>query len=78
MKYKLVSHKILAVVSHPARGAWIEISVMHPSSSIRESHPARGAWIEIINSGISCRCIGSHPARGAWIEIARRRALYTS
>ena len=34
--------------SHPARGAWIEISVSAlKSASGTPSHPAWGAWIEI-------------------------------
>ena len=33
--------------SHPARGAWIEISVSPLATSPKSSHPARGAWIEI-------------------------------
>ena len=34
--------------SHPARGAWIEMTI-HPAfgDKHKESHPARGAWIEI-------------------------------
>ena len=38
--------------SHPARGAWIEMTackgVVYP---LRVSHPARGAWIEIDKNG---------------------------
>ena len=35
-------------LSHPARGAWIEIySYFTAFSSCFQSHPARGAWIEI-------------------------------
>ena len=33
--------------SHPARGAWIEISFTSPRQFRHKSHPARGAWIEI-------------------------------
>ena len=32
--------------SHPARGAWIETTIMRPFPFGRVSHPARGAWIE--------------------------------
>ena len=35
------------VVSHPARGAWIEISARRGIKKTLLSHPARGAWIEI-------------------------------
>ncbi len=34
-------------MSHPAWGAWIEISTMGLSEDDSESHPAWGAWIEI-------------------------------
>ena len=34
-------------MSHPARGAWIEISMTRFVSGVTKSHPARGAWIEI-------------------------------
>ena len=35
------------LLSHPARGAWIEIKVLCPYCGSEMSHPARGAWIEI-------------------------------
>ena len=38
------------LLSHPARGAWIEIKRdSKPQESRNESHPARGAWIEIVD-----------------------------
>ena len=56
--------------SHPARGAWIEISRAALSRRINESHPARGAWIEIVWATEAQKWDHlSHPARGAWIEI---------
>ena len=49
MKLRQQVSKLLAVVSHPARGAWIEIAINWLSfTNKKESHPARGAWIEII------------------------------
>ena len=33
--------------SHPARGAWIEMSDLQNFGRQTGSHPARGAWIEI-------------------------------
>ena len=59
------------VMSHPSRGAWIEIGADAVLSTLPpESHPSRGAWIEIrmvrLSDWISS---GSHPSRGAWIEI---------
>ena len=58
-------------MSHPARGAWIEISRSSAPSTAFSSHPARGAWIEMpMWETISQRTMStSHPARGAWIEI---------
>ena len=60
-------------MSHPARGAWIEIIVDTPlAAGSRWSHPARGAWIEMFNllKSDNMLVVLSHPARGAWIEIS--------
>ena len=35
------------LLSHPARGAWIEIIYLRTVAIGALSHPARGAWIEI-------------------------------
>ena len=37
----------LLVMSHPVRGAWIEIMLLAPVISLIRSHPVRGAWIEM-------------------------------
>ena len=34
-------------LSHPSRGAWIEIALLVVSTNCERSHPSRGAWIEI-------------------------------
>ena len=61
---------IFANVSHPARGAWIEILGFPIACCIALSHPARGAWIEIaVRKGDYDYVYQSHPARGAWIEM---------
>ena len=39
------------LLSHPARGAWIEMPSPRPSPPPCRSHPARGAWIEIRPAG---------------------------
>ena len=39
-------------MSHPARGAWIEIAATINSLRQALSHPARGAWIEILKRHI--------------------------
>ena len=58
------------MVSHPARGAWIEIYYVRREGLLSpESHPARGAWIEITFFCDVLKIAASHPARGAWIEI---------
>ena len=36
-------------MSHPARGAWIEICLTGFAIAPTMSHPARGAWIEMGN-----------------------------
>ena len=36
-------------MSHPVRGAWIEISrIILKTLQMTLSHPVRGAWIEIV------------------------------
>ena len=43
-----MNDKTLYDVSHPVRGAWIEISDKTKLNGIETgSHPVRGAWIEI-------------------------------
>ena len=40
------------IMSHPTRGAWIEIYPVHRISAASVwSHPTRGAWIEIFVGG---------------------------
>ena len=34
-------------LSHPSRGAWIEILAVGAEIIRAKSHPSRGAWIEI-------------------------------
>ena len=36
-------------MSHPTRGAWIEIYIEQGENKMKRSHPTRGAWIEIQN-----------------------------
>ena len=57
-------------MSHPARGAWIEMVYASNLDVQTSSHPARGAWIEILEEvQTEGQELLSHPARGAWIEI---------
>ena len=48
MKYTGIEKSVEEAMSHPVRGAWIEMfadSVTGIESSL--SHPVRGAWIEM-------------------------------
>ena len=57
-------------MSHPTRGAWIEISIeCAGGAACTKSHPTRGAWIEIPLPPSGVGVARSHPTRGAWIEI---------
>ena len=52
-------------MSHPTRGAWIEMSMtatLYRASS--PSHPTRGAWIEIGRVGIATMIAGSRTPPG--------------
>ena len=50
MKLDLFSQKRNIYVSHPSRGAWIEILIDIRMCCYLQSHPSRGAWIEILLS----------------------------
>ena len=46
------------LLSHPTRGAWIEIFSSKHRSRIHKSHPTRGAWIEMtVSTSSAMRCI---------------------
>ena len=47
LKYTFGVQKISTLMSHPARGAWIEIFCPEAQRHEFWSHPARGAWIEM-------------------------------
>ena len=64
MKLKIVALTLYFFLSHPARGAWIEISRPFSRFSIASSHPARGAWIEISRPTPSELYIGVAPRKG--------------
>ena len=51
MKFPVESAHNSTQVSHPTRGAWIEIMKDLISDMLSAtSHPTRGAWIEIANT----------------------------
>ena len=50
MKFNALLHMVEVGLSHPTRGAWIEIVVnLKAARKAAGSHPTRGAWIEIPN-----------------------------
>ena len=62
-------------MSHPLRGAWIEILIVIYEPNVIGSHPLRGAWIEMIT--LSCSdtdAIGRTPCgvRGLKYEVINR------
>ena len=57
-------------MSHPSRGAWIEISIAQLFADLDDGRTPRGvrglkSYESISISGRT----GSHPSRGAWIEM---------
>ena len=72
MKWNNQLRYAAGILSHPVRGAWIEIlEIICGQGSDFESHPVRGAWIEILKLFVFLALDMSHPVRGAWIEIGR-------
>ena len=48
MKFDCWRYNCIVLLSHPVRGAWIEILFAEqPDIVVEPSHPVRGAWIEI-------------------------------
>ena len=64
MKSLSVLKVIDFALSHPARGAWIEISGVTTSVTASLSHPARGAWIEIESKVDIRNCHAVAPREG--------------
>ena len=57
-------------MSRPARGAWIEMSLLRSLVWVLAwSRPARGAWIEISRRSCCWNGLPSRPSRGAWIQM---------
>ena len=73
LKSQLIILPSVGRVSHPSRGAWIEIRRQWRKRMCCMSHPVRGAWIEIPEGRRFLCCGKSHPSRGAWIEITPTR-----
>ena len=69
LKWGIRAGKAGPDLSHPVRGAWIEIKSWACQQWKELSHPVRGAWIEIVKYLDTNVLPESHPVRGAWIEI---------
>ena len=70
LKFSRASAALLAVLSLPMRGEWIEIPALKGLKAQPASLPMRGEWIEIsIDVGEFVRASASLPMRGEWIEI---------
>ena len=67
MKYHSRKGGFLSDLSHPSRGAWIEICPWGSRLPSVSSHPSRGAWIEIALSAVPLLgrlCRTPHGVRG--------------
>ena len=61
---------ITSIMSFPAMGTWIEISLSSVVAvPVSSSFPAMGTWIEISDILIGKDRHLSFPAMGTWIEI---------
>ena len=69
MKSRNALQIIIARLSLPTRGAWIEILYHIGAYNVDTSLPTRGAWIEIEPGSDIYVVRKSLPTRGAWIEI---------
>ena len=71
MKLLLGFGQILRTMSHPSRGAWIEIvwkSLTHKGLRGRTPRGVRG--LKWLRAAYMDKLPASHPSRGAWIEIS--------
>ena len=70
MKYCDCECKMNSVLSHPSRGAWIEIALRSLIAYGKHSRTPRGVrGLKYCRCKINPSAAGSHPSRGAWIEI---------
>ena len=70
MKSGIVGLLSIIFGSHPARGAWIEMSsILCVSSEMRSRTPQGVRGLKCIIIAYTSVFKASHPARGAWIEI---------
>ena len=65
MKWLWIPPDLMDKLSHPVRGAWIEIPPNYLQIRKYEaSHPVRGAWIEILFFSRSWRLLTVAPREG--------------
>ena len=74
MKCRMDSLNLAMSMSHPARGAWIEMEMLCKElDDIAGRTPQGVRGLKSSKYCVSCVMKLSHPARGAWIEIFRER-----
>ncbi len=67
MKYGDRGIPQFAWLSHPARGGWIEMTLIPPPGSNRRSHPTRGGWIEMPSCSVQAGS-AAVPPRTGWVD----------
>ena len=79
LKYHILCNVCSEIMSHPSRGAWIEMLLKSPSRTSFMSHPSRGAWIEICGCTVSAdmkKGRTPHGVRGLKYDVLRLCAVY--
>ena len=73
LKFRIeASHRLQCLLSHPSRGAWIEITGLRSLMSSRTSRTPHGVrGLKLFRTQVTRKTTPSHPSRGAWIEIMR-------
>ena len=70
MKLADIAIKAIHDVSHPSRGAWIEIGYIPFTKEMADGRTPRGVrGLKLNKFAVMAKDVTSHPSRGAWIEI---------
>ena len=64
MKCLWVPAGLMENLSHPVRGAWIEMGRVEYVKRTLRSHPVRGAWIEMAALSANCPALLVAPREG--------------
>ena len=72
MKYCPVCDHKHIVKSRPARGGWIEITVLKFVVAFAGPAPQGAGGLKCLGKSFRCRRNWSRPARGGWIEMPLR------